>query len=99
MSGKIGDEEDEEVQNWMRRIYNLLTGDIGLAYSYQELLQALLGGPTQIESSEYLFRRTKFERALDVLVEIGALDQGRVGDKDYYTFLQEFDTNSWRVRV
>lgn len=82
---------DEDVQKWMRQVYDLLEGDRELAFSSDELRQNLLEYP--YDSQE----RANLERALDVLVQIGALDKRWVTDRDYYAFHLEFDTDSWEL--
>ena len=57
---------DEDIQSWMQKIYALLSTDRGLAYSFQEIQETLLHDAFQVQTLERL------NRALDVLVEIGA---------------------------
>ena len=80
---------DEEVENYMREIYTLLDHHKELAYSYPELLQNDAGRPPD---------ETKFERALEVLIEIGAVDKRDVTDTDYYAFARTVNTNSWKFK-
>ena len=59
---------DEDIQEWMRTIYDLLEADREIAFSSEELRDDSLGN--SYESSE----RAKLDRALKVLVQIGAVD-------------------------
>ena len=82
---------DEEGESLMRQVYDLLASHQELAYSLQELEDAFLGqaippGP----------KVGRFRRAVEVLVEIGAVDQREVAGVDYHAFLQDFDTNTWK---
>ncbi len=80
---------DQEMENWMRQVYELLAEHRELAYSQGELQQAVLDKPTPVTKLQ------KFGRALDVLAEVRAVEKRWVGDTDYYAFLQELDTNTW----
>lgn len=80
---------DQEMENWMREVYELLSGHPDSAYSQGELQQAVLGIPTPVTKLQ------KFGRALDVLAEIRAVDKRWVGNSDYYAFSRGFDTNTW----
>ena len=80
---------DEDIQSWMQKIYALLSTDRELAYSFQEIQEALLHDAFQVQTLERL------NRALDVLVEIGAIDKRSVDDTGYFAFGSEFDTSSW----
>lgn len=84
---------DEDVQKWMRQIYGLLERDRELAFSSDELRNKLLGDSYQPDE------RANLERALDVLVQIGAVDKRWVTDRDYYAFRMEFDTDSWELSL
>ena len=81
---------DEEGEEWMRQVYLLLAEHRDLAYSFEELKETVLGGGITAST-----QASKFNRALEVLAEIGALDKGEVDRTDYYAFLQEFDTGTW----
>ncbi len=81
---------DEEGERWMRQIYDLLAEHRELAYSAEELRQSVLTDPDSPA------KRDKLDRALEVLVGIGAVDQRDVAGTDYYGFQQEFDTNTWK---
>ena len=81
---------DEEGENLMRQVYELLATNRELAYSYSELRQDILGHPTPVT------KLGKFKRAVDALVGIGAVDLRRVARKNYFAFLQEFDTGTWK---
>ena len=81
----------EEGESLMRQVYELLAGHPELAYSLQELEETFLGqanppGP----------KVGSFRRAVEVLVEIGAVDQREIAGIDYYALLREFDTNTWK---
>ncbi len=80
---------DEEAENWMRLVYDLLEGNRHLAYSFEELREAALG--TTVLGAQV----EKFQRSLDVLVRMGAVDKGEVAGNDYYTYYQEMDTATW----
>jgi hypothetical protein len=84
---------DEEGETIMRQVYELLAAHSELAYSLQEIQGAILPkdsfpnfGPQQAG---------KVQRAVRVLVGIGAVDVREVGDRDYFAFLQKFDTGTW----
>ena len=80
---------DSEAEDWMRQAYRLLTEHRDLAYSADELEQAILGTAVSIE------KVNKLNRALDVLAETGAVDKGEFEGTDYYAFRVEFDTSTW----
>ena len=80
---------DHEIDKWMSQIYGFLAAKRDLAFSSEELLQAVLG------DSPETTRREKFGRVMNVLAEIRAVGKRWVGNSDYYIFLQEFDTNTW----
>ena len=84
---------DEDIQEWMRKIYDLLKADREIAFSYEELRHDFLGNSYSYSEG------TKLGRALEVLVEISALDKRRVTDTDYYAFHWEFDTDSWILKL
>ena len=74
---------DDQVENYMHRVYNLLSGGKDLAYSFEELRQDVLGegpGPGYVADRA---ERDKFDRALDVLVEISAVERRELGDTGY----------------
>ncbi len=81
---------DEIGENLMRKVYELLAANRELAYSYDELRHAILGQPTPVK------KLGQFRRAVDALVGIGAVDLRRVARKNYFAFLQEFDTGTWK---
>ena len=80
---------DSEAEDWMRQAYWFLAGQPDLAYSLEELEEAILG--TEASTG----RPGKLEHALDVLAEIGAFDKAKVRGTDYYAFREEFDTSTW----
>ena len=80
---------DEESEALMREIYGLLAANHGLAYSIRELRESVIGSPLPVS------RSSKFKRAVEALVGIGAVDLRKVAKTDYYAFLQEFDTGTW----
>lgn len=80
---------NEEIESWMRQIYALLLSHRDLAYSSKELRHAIL------DDSAGTANTRSFERALEVLAEIRAIEKRWVDDEDYYAFHQEFDTESW----
>ena len=84
---------DEEGEEWMRQVYNLLADRQDLAYSSDELCRMVLGDSPELERTE------KFQRALDVLAMMGAATRGQISDQDYYAFVEEFDTRSWKAAV
>ena len=81
---------DEESENWMRQVYELLENQRHLAYSSEELREAVLGQAKDSSKVE------KFGRALDVLAEISAVDKRWLDETEYYAYLQEFDTGTWK---
>ena len=80
---------NEEIESWMRQVYELLLGHRELAYSATELRQAILADSAAVSNSD------SFGRALEVLAELRAIEKRWVNDEDYYAFLQEFDTGAW----
>ena len=80
---------DEQGEEWMRQIYELLVRDRELAYSAQELTESILGANVSVSDSE------KFQRSLDALDGIQAVEKRWVDDLDYYAFFREFDTGTW----
>ena len=83
---------DEEIENWMRQVYELLEDHRDLAYSNQELSKAIFG------DSAPGTKEHKLDRALDVLVDLGAAEKRTVGYQDYYAFHREFDISSWKQK-
>ena len=81
---------DEESETWMGQVYDLLDNHRHLAYSSDELREAILG------QNKDSVREGKFARVLEVLAEIGAADKRWLGVIEYYAFLQEFDTGTWK---
>ena len=79
----------EDIQRRMREIYTLLGNERESAYSSEELRRTFLGDTHASDDSVNL------DRALDVLVEIGAVDKRLVAEIPYYAFHQKFDTDSW----
>ncbi len=84
---------DSEAEEWMRQAYQLLAGHRDLAYSAEELRHATLG-----ESSDATLRK-KFDHALYILAEIGAVEVRIVDGSQYFAFLEEVDTESWVKKV
>lgn len=80
---------DSEAEEWMRQAYRLLAEHRDLAYSVEELEEAILGAEVPHD------RSMKLVRALEVLADIGAADKGVVESTEYYAFLAEFDTSTW----
>jgi hypothetical protein len=81
---------DEEGENIMRQVYELLAAHSDLAYSIQELHDAIRG-PLLVDT-----RWTgRVMRAVEVLVGIGAVEEREVAGNVYFAFLQEFDTGTW----
>ena len=81
---------DEESETWMRQVYDLLDNHRHLAYSADELQEAILG------QNKDSVKEEKFARALEVLEQISAADKRWLEDIEYYAFLQEFDTGTWK---
>ncbi|MCH8745765.1 MAG: hypothetical protein IIB31_08975 [Chloroflexi bacterium] len=79
----------EDIQRQMREIYTLLGNERESAYSSEELQGTFLGDTHASDA------RVNLDRALDVLVEIGAVDKRLVAEIPYYAFHQKFDTDSW----
>lgn len=80
---------NEEIDSWMRQVYDLLISNRELAYSSKELRQELLAD--SVGTSEM----DGFGVGLDVLTGLGALEKRWVNDLEYYAILQEFDTGTW----
>ena len=79
----------EDIQRRMRDIYTLLGNERESAYSSGELRHTFLGD-TFAPDEKY-----NLDRALDVLVEIGAVAKRLVADSSYYAVDAKFDTESW----
>ena len=79
----------EDIQRRMRETYTLLGNERESAYSSEELRRTFLGNTHASDD------RVNLDRALDVLVEIGAVDKRLVAEIPYYAFHQKFDTDSW----
>ena len=86
---------DEDIQSWMQKIYARLSTNRELAYSAEEVQEGLLHDTRQVQTLEKAGTMHKIYRALDVLVEIGAVDKRSVADTGYFAFGSEFDHNSW----
>lgn len=84
---------DEEAEGWMRQLYQFLSDHRDLAYSSDELRRIVQGNSTELDEKE------KFEHVLYLLTEIGGLDVRVVRDLQYFTFLEELDTTSWKKAV
>ena len=80
---------DEDIQVWMRKVYEMLSHDRESAYSYEELVDSFLGDTFSSRQRDY------FRRALEVLVEVGAVVMRWVTDTDYYAFRREVNAESW----
>ncbi len=81
---------DEEGEKIMRLLYDLLEERADSAFSGKELQGFALGRPIPVT------KLSKFKKALNVLVEIGAVEARKLGRTEFYAFLQEFDTNTWK---
>ena len=81
---------DEEGEEWMRQVYRLLAEHRDLAYSTEELEEAILGAEVMAAADSW-----KFTHALEILAEIGAVDRRQVDRSEYHAFLQDFDTGTW----
>ena len=81
---------DEEIENWMRQVYELLENHRDLAYTSEELREAVLGQAKDSSKVE------KFGRSLDVLAGISAVDKRWLNETEYYAYLREFDTGTWK---
>ena len=80
---------DQEMDAWMRQVYELLIRNQHLAYSSEELSKEVLGASAEKDDRE------KFVLALDVLFQIQAVEKRWVNDTGYYAFSQAFNTNTW----
>lgn len=90
---------DEEIEAWMQQVYHLLANIRDLAYSELELRQNILGEGGRVAHVTQGERKAKFQRALDVLVFVEAIERRQVDGSDYYAFAREFDTSSWEPKV
>lgn len=82
---------DQQIEGWMRQVYELLETHQDLAYSGDELRHELLGdspAPTKAET---------FGRALETLDSIGAVEKREVHDLVYYAFNRKVDTDNWEL--
>lgn len=92
----LGKKDVAEVESWMRQVYGLLASHPKSAYSYHEICQAIPVGAAEIKGSNHPTKNEKFDRALDALVELGAVDKREIDNAGYYAFLEAFDTQSWQ---
>ena len=81
---------DEECEGWMRQVYEILEDNRHLAYSSEELRKSVLSDDQSSAKAQ------KFSHALDVLTQISAVDMRWFDDIDYYAYLQDFDTGTWK---
>ena len=91
---------NDEGERLMREAYEMLADRRDLAYSREEIREALLGRDLRSVAVDTISKHSlnddeHLRRALAVLVGIGALEQREVRGTPYYAFLQEFDTGTW----
>lgn len=77
----------QEIGELMRKVYDLLESHRDLAFSKLELEKEV--APS---SSDWL------QRALDVLVEMGAVERRVIDGQSYFAFRRSFDKNTWKGR-
>ncbi len=82
---------DDEIETWMRQVYEILVTHQDLAYSDEELLKEVLGESPGISKS------AKFGRALLTLDSLGAVEKRQVHESQYYAFSREINTNTWAL--
>ena len=71
----------------MRRVYLLLSSHPELAYTLDEIQH-------EIQAKDSAASGFDVGNALKVLSGISAVEEREVGEVDYFTFLQEFDTGA-----
>ena len=81
---------DGRTEDWMHRLYAYLSENRHLAFTAEELFQNL--------TSDEFHDQTRSEWALDALVDVWAIEIGKVAGVIYYTFYQDMDTAVWRPR-
>ena len=79
---------DEEGEELMRRVYRLSSSNPELAYSLEEII-------SMIRAEDLSSGENQIEKALGVLVGIGAMEGREIGYNEYFAFLQDFDTGTW----
>ena len=91
---------DDEGESWMRQVYELLSSRKELAYSRRELGQHVLDRPGKSDVFDKdATMRAKFERGLEILQVLGAIEKRELGDTDYYAFYEGIDTISWQRKA
>ena len=83
---------NDEGEQLMRQIYELLAEKRDLAYSVAELEEAVLGTSVPATKLEI------FRASVDALTAISAVEKRWVGQTDYYAFLREFDSSTWKPK-
>ena len=82
----------EETEILMRTIYGILAKDQEHAYNADEILKGL--------DKRFVHEwKDRFDRALEALVEIGALELRVVDGTSYYAFHIEVDQNTWQPKL
>ena len=77
---------DADIENSMRQIFEFLIGNRDLAYTEEELSETLK------------LRGHIFQRALEVLVELGAIESRAVVSHWYFGFAHEIDEETWEQK-
>ncbi len=77
-----------ETEQWMHRLYAYLSENRHLAFTAPELFELL--------ASDEFNDKTRSEWALDALVDVYAIEFGKVAGAVYYTYYQEMNTADWR---
>ncbi len=84
---------DSEIRQFMERIYDFLESHPELAFAETELHKEFGIKGAFIPGS------TKFEKAIEVLVELEAAQQREISGKIYYAFFKKYDKNTWEWKV
>ena len=74
-------------EEWMRRIYEFLSGDRKHAYSRAELYEKFV--------EDMGMDPNQFPSALDALEKVGGVEAGEVRGTMYYTYRLDMDTVNW----
>lgn len=73
---------NEDFEGWMLQVYRVLLEHRHLAYSYEELLQIVLGDSQPYANLE------SFDHVLGVLLQVGAVEKCHIDGTDYYAISQ-----------
>jgi hypothetical protein len=80
---------DDQVDDFMRQVYEMLANNKELAYSKAELRDALPGNPLSAPQFDPL------DIAIDTLTRITAIEKREVSNIKYYAFSRKFEIDTW----